>query len=114
LKIRIYKTIILPVVLYGSETWPLTLRKGHTLKMFERKVLRTIFGPKRDEIVEGWRKLHNDELHNLYSTPKINRMIKSRTMRWEGHLARIVKIGNAHNALLGNQDGKRPLRKRCR
>jgi hypothetical protein len=80
-KIRIYKSIILPVVLYGYETWSLTLREEHSLTK--------IFGPKRDEVTGGWRKLHNEELHNLYSSPSINRTIKSRRMRWTGHVARM-------------------------
>jgi hypothetical protein len=79
LKIRIYKTIILPVVLYGCETWSLTLREEHRLRVFENRVLRRIFWSKRDEVTGDWRKLHNEELHNLYSSP--NRMIKSRRMR---------------------------------
>jgi hypothetical protein len=85
--IRIYKTIILPVVLYGCETWSLTLREEHGLRVFENRVLR-IFGPKRDEVTGGWRKLYNEELHNLYSSPSIIRMIKSRRMRLAGHVAR--------------------------
>jgi hypothetical protein len=85
INIRIYKTIILPVVLYGCETWSLTLREEHRLRVFENSVLRRIFGPKRDEVTGDWRKLHNEELHNLYSSP--NRMIKSRRMRWAGHVA---------------------------
>jgi hypothetical protein len=80
LKINIYKTVILPVVLYGCETWSLTLRDEHRLRVFEKRVLRRIFGPKREE--DGsWRKFHNDELHNLYSSPNIVRVIKSRRMR---------------------------------
>jgi hypothetical protein len=74
--IRIYKTIILPVVLYGCETWYLTLREEHILRVFENRVLRRIFGPKRDEVIGGWRKLHNEELHNLYSSPSLIRIIK--------------------------------------
>jgi hypothetical protein len=66
-KIKIYKTIILPVVLYGCETWSLTLREEHKLRVFESRVLRRIFGPKRDGVTGGWRKLHNEELHDLYS-----------------------------------------------
>jgi hypothetical protein len=68
LKIKIYKTVILPVVLYGSESWSLTLREEHGLRVFENRVLRRIFGHKR-EVDRSWRKLHNDELHNLYSSP---------------------------------------------
>jgi hypothetical protein len=76
LKVEIYKTIILPVVLYGCETWSLTLREEHRLRVFENRVLRRIFGPKRDEVTGEWRKLHNRELHNLYSSPDIIRQIK--------------------------------------
>jgi hypothetical protein len=80
LKIKIYKTVILPVVLYGCETWSLTLREEHRLRFFENRVLRRIFGPKREE--DGsWRKLHNDELQSLYSSPNIVRVIKSRMMK---------------------------------
>jgi hypothetical protein len=74
-KIKIYKTMILPSVLYGCETLSLTFRKEHRLKVFENRVLRRIFRPKRGEIIGGWRKLHNEELHNLYSSPDIIRMI---------------------------------------
>jgi hypothetical protein len=76
------KTVILPVVLYGCETWSLTLREEHRLRVFENMVLRRIFGPKRDEMIGGWRKLHNEELHNLYCSPSIIRIIKSRRMIW--------------------------------
>jgi hypothetical protein len=89
IKIRIYKTIILPVVLYRCETWSLTLREEQRLRVFENRVLRRIFGPKRDEVTGDWRKLHSEELHNLYSSPNIIKMIKSRWMRWAEHVARI-------------------------
>jgi hypothetical protein len=82
-------TIILPVVLYGCETWSLTLREEHRLRVFENRVLRRIFGPKRDEVTGEWRKLHNKELHDLYSSPSIIRIIKSRRMRLAGHVARM-------------------------
>jgi hypothetical protein len=109
-KIRIYKTIILPVVLYGCETWSLTVREEDRLRVFENRVLRRIFGPKRDEVTGGWRKLHNAELHNLYSSPStsINRMIKSWGMREAKHLTRMGKR-NACRILLGKPEGKRPL-----
>jgi hypothetical protein len=83
---------ILPVVLYGCETWSLTLREEHRLTVFEYRVL-TIFGPKRDRETGDWRKLHNDELHKLYSLPTIIRMIKLRRMRWAGHVARMGRRG---------------------
>jgi hypothetical protein len=78
---RIYKTIILPVFQHRYETWYLTLREEHGLRVFENKVLRKIFGPKRVEVTGGERKLHNEELHDLYSSPSIIRMIKSSRMR---------------------------------
>jgi hypothetical protein len=80
-KIRIYITIILPVVLYGCETWSLTLREEHRLRVFKNRMLRRIFGPKRDDVTGGWRKLHNEELHNLYSSPSIIRTMKPRRIR---------------------------------
>jgi len=81
LRIKIYKTIILPVVLCGCETWSLTLREEPRLRVFENRVLRRIFGPKRDEVTGEWRKLYSEELNNLYSSPNIVRVIKSRKMR---------------------------------
>jgi hypothetical protein len=84
---KIYKTIILPVILYECETWSLTLREEHRLRVFENKVLKRIFGPKRDEATGGWRKVHNEELRDLYSSPSIIRIVKSRRMRWVGHVA---------------------------
>jgi len=88
-KIRIYRTIIFHVFLYGCETWSLTLREERRLRVFENRVLRRIFGPKRDEVTGEWRKLHNEKCNDLYTSPNIIRLIKSRRMRWVGHLARV-------------------------
>jgi hypothetical protein len=82
-----YKTIILPVVLYGCETWSLTLRKEHRLRVFENRGLRRIFGTKSNEVMEEWRKLYNGQLHNLYLSPNVIRQVKSRRMRWAVHVA---------------------------
>jgi hypothetical protein len=92
--IKIYKTMILPVVLYGSKTWSIILREEHRLRAFENRVLRGIFGPNRDEVRGQWRKLHNGELHNLYLSPDIIRQIKSRRMRWAEHVASIGERKN--------------------
>ena len=83
LKVKTYKTIIglLPVVSYGCETWSLTLREEHRLRVFENKVLKKIFGSKKDEITGEWRKLHNSELHALYSSPNIIMSLESRRLR---------------------------------
>jgi hypothetical protein len=109
LKVKIYRTIILPVVLYVCETWSLTLREGHRLRVFETRVLRRIFGPKRDEVTGEWRKLHNGALHNLYSSPDIIRQIKSRRMRWAGHVARMGEGRNVYRFLVGKPEGRRQL-----
>jgi hypothetical protein len=108
LKIKIYKTVILPVVLCGCETWSLTLGEEHRLRVFEYRVLRRIFGPKSEE--DGSRrKLHNDELHSLYSSPNIVRVIKSRRMRWAGHVARMWEGRGVYRVLIRRPKGKRPL-----
>ena len=89
LKIKTYRTIILPMVLYGCETWSLTLREERRLRVFENRMLRRVFGPKRDEVTGEWRKLHNEELRDLYSLPTIVRVVKSRRMRWAGRVTRM-------------------------
>jgi hypothetical protein len=94
------------VVLYGCETSSLILREEHRLRVFENKALRRIFGLKRDEVIGGWRKLHNEELHNLYCSPSIIRIIKKSRMRWAGHVARMGKRRNAYRILMGNPEGK--------
>jgi hypothetical protein len=109
INIKIYKTIILPVVLYGRETCSLILREEHGLRVFENRVMRSICGPKRDEVTGGWRKLHIEELHNLYASPSVFRMIKSRRMRLTGHVARMGAKRNEYRVLVGKSDGKRPL-----
>jgi hypothetical protein len=92
------------------ETWSLTVREEHKLRVFENRVLRRIFGPKRDGVTAGWRKLHNEELHNLYSSPSIIRIIKSRRMRWAGHVARMGEKRNV-NRILVRKPGKETTRK---
>ena len=91
-KIKVQRTIILPVVLYGCETWSLTLREECRLRVFENRVLRRIFGPKMDEGTEEWRKLHNEELNDLFFLPSIVQVIKSRKMRWVGHIACMGRV----------------------
>jgi hypothetical protein len=85
------------------------LREEHRLRVFENRVLRRIFGPKRDEATEKWRKLHNEELHDLYSSPNILRVTKSRTMRWVGHVARMGEKRGVYRVLVDKSGGKRPL-----
>jgi hypothetical protein len=97
------------------DTWSLTLREEHRLRVFENRVLRGIFGPKGDEVTGDWRKLHNGELHNLYSSPDIIRQIKSRRMRWAVHVARMGEGRNVCRVLVGKPEGKSPIeRPGCR
>jgi hypothetical protein len=97
--IKVHRTIILPVVLYGCETWSLTVREEYRLRAFENGLLRKIFGTKRDEVTGEWRRLHN-------SSPNIIRLIKSRRLRWAGHVARIGR--DAYRVLVGKPEGRRP------
>jgi hypothetical protein len=108
-KIKIYRTIILPAVLYGCETWSLTLREEHRLRVFENRVLRRIVGPKKDGVTGEWRILHNEELNDLYSKSNIIRVIKSRRMRWAGHVARMDDGRGAYRVLVGRPEERRPL-----
>jgi hypothetical protein len=87
------KTIILPVALYGCKTWSQIFREEHRLRVFEDRVLRRMFGPRRDEVIGGWRKLHNEGLHGLHSSPNLIKLKKRKTMRWTGHVARMGRIG---------------------
>jgi hypothetical protein len=105
IKIKINEKM-LPAVLYGCEIWSLTLKKKHSLRVFQNRLLRRIFVSKGDEIKGGWRKLHNEELHNLYSLPDIIRIIKSKRIRWTGHVARMGSKSNAYMALMGKPEGR--------
>jgi hypothetical protein len=94
--------------LHGYETLYLTLREEHGLRVFENRVLRRILGPKR-EVERGWRRLHNEELHNLYSSPNIIRVIKSRMMRRAGHVPCMGEMRNVYNIFVGKPERERPL-----
>jgi hypothetical protein len=104
--VKINKTIILPVILYGCETWSLTLWEEHKLRVFENRVLRRIFASKWDEVTGEWRKLHNEELHDLYSSPNIIRKIKSRGIRWAGHMAHMGEKRKVYKVFVGKSKGK--------
>jgi hypothetical protein len=97
------------VAYYGCETWSLTLRKERKLRVFENILLRGIFGPRRDEVTGEWRRLHNEELNDLYCSPNIVRVIKLRRMRWAGHVARMGEERGVYGVLVGKPEGKRPL-----
>lgn len=109
LKLKIYRTVILPVILYGCESWSTTLADEHKLRVFENKVLRKIYGPKRDEMTGEWRRLHNEELHGLYDSPDVVKIMKSKRLRWAGHVARMREKRRLYSILVGRPDGKRPL-----
>ena len=108
-KIKVYRTLILSVVLFGCETWSLTLREERRLRVFENRVLRRIFVSKKDELTGEWRKLHNEELNDLYFSPNIVRVIKSRRKRWAGHVAHIGRGKVYTGFLVGRPEGERPL-----
>jgi hypothetical protein len=109
LKIKIYKNIILPLVLYGCKTWSLTLREEHTLRTFQNRVLRRISEPKKEEVAGGWRRLSYEELHNLYASQNIIKVIKSRSIRWARYVAHMKEI-NAYKILVGKFEGNSFLR----
>jgi len=114
LKIKIHRIIILFVVFYGCETWSLTLRKERRLRVFENRVLKRIFTPKRDEVTGEWRKLHNEKLNDLYCSPNIVRVIKLRRMRREWHVACMWESRGAYRILVGKCEGKRALGRHTR
>ena len=107
-KTKLYRTIILPAVLYGCETWSLTLREERRLRVSENRVLGRIFEPKRHEVTGEWRRVRNEELCDMRS-PNITRVIKSRRMKWTGHAAGMVERTGVHRGLVGKSEGKRPL-----
>jgi hypothetical protein len=100
---------MLPVVLYGCDTWSLILREEHRLTVFENRALRKIFGPMRYKVTGKWRKLHNEKLYDLYSSPNIILVIRSRGMRWARHVARRRNRRGASRVLKGTPEGRRPL-----
>ena len=95
--------------MYGCETWSLTSREERKLRVHENMMLRRIFGPRRGEVTGEWRRLHNEELNDLYCSPNIVRVLKSRRMRWAGHVARMDEERGVYRILVGKPDGKRPL-----
>ena len=105
----------MPVVLYVCETWSLILLKDRKLRVFEKIALRRIFGTRRDEVMREWRRMRNEEINDLYSSPNIVRVIKWRRMRWTGHVARMGEERGVYRFLVGKPEGRRPLgRHRCR
>jgi len=107
LQFLLRKIIILPVVAYGCETWPLTLSEERRLRVFENRMVRRIFGHKREEVVGSWRRLHDEELHDLYASLSIIRVMKSRRMRWMGHVAHMRKMRNVYKLWVGKPERKR-------
>jgi hypothetical protein len=108
-EIKIHRTVIFPFVVYGCETWSLTLKEQHRLSVFENRVLREIFGADRDEVTVEWRRLHNEELYDLYCSPNIIHVIKLWRMRWAGHVAYMVERRSVYRVLTGRPEGKRPI-----
>jgi hypothetical protein len=102
-------TIILPADFYGCKIWSLTLREEYRFKVFENRAVRRIFGPKWDDVTGEWRKLHSEELHNLYPSPNNIRQIKSRRMSWAGYVVRMGAERKLYKVLVEKPEGKRPL-----
>ena len=111
IKIKVYRTIILPVVLYGYKTWSLTVTEELRLRLFENGVLRRLLEPKRDEATGEWRKLHNAGFNDLYSSPNIVQVLKSWRMRWAEHVAGIEDRRGLHRVLVEKTERKRILRR---
>jgi len=109
IKVKIYRTTIFSVILCGRETWSITLREGRRLRVYENRVLRRIFGPKRDEVTGEWRNLHNEELNDQYSSPNIVRVVKSRRIRWGGTCSTYEESMGLYRILMGKPKGKRPM-----
>jgi hypothetical protein len=110
-KIKIHRTIISPVVLYGYKTWSLVLREECRVRVFEKSALGRIFGPKRDEVTEERRRLHNEKLYALYSSPDIIGVMKSRRLKWAGHVAHFRESKGTYRVLVRKPEVKRPLGK---
>jgi len=106
---KIYRSLILPLVLYGLQAWSLTLREEHRLRLFDNMVLKTIFRLKRDEVTGEWRRIHKGKVYNLYTSPNIIRVIKSRRTRWPGHVERLWEMRAAYMVLVGRPEGRNHL-----
>ena len=100
---------MLPVVLYECETWSLTLREERKLRVFNNMMLRRIFEPRWDKVTRELRRLHNEELNDLYSSPNFLQVIKSRRMRWAGHVVQMGEKRGVYRVLVGKPEGKKPL-----
>jgi hypothetical protein len=110
IRLRILRTIILAVVLCGCETWSFTLREDRRLRVFESRVMRRIYGPKRYGVTRNWRRVHIEELTDLYSAPNIILVLNSRIMRWAGHVARMVFRRGAYSVLVEKREGRDSLK----
>jgi hypothetical protein len=109
INVKMYRNVILPVVLCGCEIWCLTLREEHRVWIFEIRVLRKVFGSKRDEVTGEWRRPHHEDPYEMYSSPTSIRVTKSKIMKWTGDIARMGNRRGAYRVLARKPDGKRPL-----